>query len=47
MVIALGAALKLWGVPGAAAHVVPWTIAIGSYGVALAMTLGAAIGQRG
>ena len=47
MMIALGAALQLWGKPGAAAQVVTWTIAIGSYAVALAMTLGAATGQRG
>jgi hypothetical protein len=47
MLIALGAVLRGWGPPGAAAHLVVWTLAGGSYCVAVAMTVGAATGARG
>ena len=45
--IAMGTALSLWQAQGIAAQVTLWGIAIGSYGIALAMTLAAATGSRG
>lgn len=47
MAIAMGAALGLWQSEGTAAQIVVWGIALGSYGIALAMTLAAATGSRG
>ena len=47
MAIAMGAALGLWQADGTTVEVVTWGIAIGSYGIALAMTLAAATGSRG
>lgn len=47
MAIAMGAALGLWQASGTAVEVVTWGIAIGAYGIALAMTLAAATGSRG
>ncbi len=47
MMLAMGAALHAWGPPGATAHTVTWAVALGSYCIALAMTLAAATGERG
>lgn len=47
MAIAMGAALRMWAMPSAAAQVATWGIVVGSYGIALAMTLAAASGSRG
>lgn len=47
MTIAMGVALRMWAMPGVAAQVAMWGIVIGSYGIALAMTLAAASGSRG
>ena len=47
MAIAMGAALGLWQAQGTAVEVTVWGIAIGAYGIALAMTLAAATGSRG
>lgn len=47
MTIAMGAALGMWAIPGLTAQVATWSIVIGGYGIALAMTLAAASGSRG
>jgi hypothetical protein len=43
----MGSALGLWQAEGTVVAVTTWGIAIGSYGIALAMTLAAATGSRG
>lgn len=47
MTIAMGAALQLWSSVSAAAVIATWGIALGGYGIALAMTLAAITGARG
>jgi hypothetical protein len=47
MVIAMGAALRLWDANGVPAQIAIWGIVAGAYAIALAMTLAAASGSRG